>query len=62
MVSSLIQVIGYRFLEDSTLDDRQRKRYESDEGLRRDFHVLDEVQVAEVVWECVAKIKRNVQV
>ena len=57
-----IQVIGYRFLEDSTLDAVQRQRYEKDPELRKDFHVLDELQVAQKIWDCIGKIHKNVKV
>ena len=56
------QVIGYRFLEDSTLDENQRLRYERDEQLRQDFHVLDQDQVAQEVWGTLRNIKQDVQV
>ena len=56
------QVTGYRFLEDTTLDETQRQRYEQDEQLRKDFHVLDTTQVAQAVWGCVANINQDVQV
>ena len=56
------QVLGYRYLDDSTLDEAQRRYYEADAEARKVFRVLNDEQVAAEVWESIAKISQNIQV
>ena len=56
------QVLGYRYLDDSTLDEAQRRYYEADADARKVFRVLNDEQVAAEVWESITKISQNIQV
>ncbi len=55
-------MLGYRFLDDSTLTESQKAHYESDSESRKIFKVLDDRQVAETVWEAIGRIDNDVQV
>ena len=56
------QVLGYRYLDDSTLDEAQRRYYEANGDARKVFRVLNDEQVAAEVWGSIAKISENIQV
>ena len=56
------QVLGYRYLDDSTLDEAQRRYYEANGDARKVFRVLNDEQVAAEVWGRIAKISENIQV
>ena len=56
------QVLGYRYIDDSTLDEAQRRYYEANGDARKVFRVLNDEQVAAEVWGSIAKISENIQV
>ena len=56
------QVVGYRFIGDTTLDATQREHYEKSEELRKAFHIVNDEEVATTLWERIGKVKGKLKV
>ena len=56
------QVVGYRFIGDTTLDATQREHYEKSEELRKAFHIVNDEEAAATLWERIGRVKGKLKV
>ena len=57
-----LQVIGYRFLDDTSLNANLKERCEKDSGLRRDLNVLTTEEVKNLVRCHISQIPKEIPV
>ena len=59
---SKVQVIGYRYLDDSAFKAEQISLFESQPSMRKDMNILDDAEVKALVAQKIRQIPQDIQV